>query len=51
MFSTNRIMSDYIVDLADVSAYGCDPMSFEDLRNEFEIFPVVGQDVDGLFDI
>lgn len=36
MFSSNRIMSDFIVDLADVSAYGCDPMSFEDLREEFE---------------
>ena len=40
MFSASRIMSDYIANLADVSTYGCDPMSFEDLRDEFEIFPV-----------
>lgn len=39
MFSANRIMSDFIIDLADVSTYGCDPMSFEDLREEFEILP------------
>ncbi|WP_170975743.1 hypothetical protein [Rhizobium sp. FY34] len=44
MFSANRIMSDYIVNLADVSTYGCDPMSFEDLREEFEVFAVTEAD-------
>lgn len=48
MFSTNRIMSDYIVNLADVSTYGCDPMSFEDLREEFEVFSACEDDPEGL---
>lgn len=48
MFSSNRIMSDYIVNLADVSTYGCDPMSFEDLREEFEVFPLYDDDFEWL---
>jgi len=40
MFSANRIMSDYIATLADLDTYGCDPMSIEGLRDEFEVFPV-----------
>ncbi|GEO87523.1 MULTISPECIES: hypothetical protein [Alphaproteobacteria] len=48
MFSANRIMSDYIVDIADVSTYGCDPMSFEDLREEFEVLSMLDDEFDGL---
>ena len=51
MFSTNRIMSDYIVNLADVSTYGCDPMSLEDLREEFEVFPFMHNEFDELTEI
>lgn len=49
MFSANRIMSDYIVNLADVSTYGCDPMSFEDLREEFEGLLLCDEEIEGLF--
>ena len=35
MSVSDRIMSDYIVNVADVSTYCCDPMSFEE---EFEAF-------------
>lgn len=48
MFSSNRIMSDYMVDLADVSTYGCDPVSFEELRDEFEIYMLPSDEFEGL---
>lgn len=51
MFSANRIMSDYLVDIADVSTYGCDPMSFEELREEFEVFPTRNEHVEDRFNI
>ncbi|WP_161784799.1 hypothetical protein [Rhizobium sp. YS-1r] len=51
MFNANRVMSDYIVDLADLSAYGCDPMTFEDLREEFEVFLLLGERLDQLPEI
>ncbi|MBV2184749.1 MAG: hypothetical protein KUL88_09455 [Rhizobium sp.] len=51
MFSINRIMSDFIVNLADVSTYGCDPMSFEELREEFEVFAVLRDESDGIITI
>ncbi|TCU13723.1 hypothetical protein [Rhizobium sullae] len=44
-------MSDYIANLADVGTYGCEPMSFEGLRDEFEVFPVQEDGLDGLVSI
>lgn len=40
-------MLDY---LADLDTYGCDPMSmsFEGLRDEFEVFPVLDDEFEGL---
>lgn len=51
MFNINRIMSDYITDLADVTAYGCDPMSFEGLRDQFEVFPTYDDELEMLLAI
>ncbi|WP_210161515.1 hypothetical protein, partial [Rhizobium sp. PDO1-076] len=45
--NSRLLMSDYIVDLADVSTYGCDPMSFEELREEFEGFPFQEDGLEG----
>jgi len=50
MLISNRIMSDHLATLADVRIYGCDPMSFEDLREEFEVFRLVDE-LEGLFSI
>ncbi|MCJ8519293.1 hypothetical protein ABID21_002494 [Pseudorhizobium tarimense] len=46
MFSANRIMSDYIFNIADVSTYGCDPISVGSLMEEFEVFPAYGDEFD-----
>lgn len=51
MFNANCVMSDYIVNLADIGTYGCDPMSFEDLRDEFEVFPFTNDEFDKLMGI
>ncbi|MFK3776915.1 hypothetical protein [Agrobacterium sp. NPDC089420] len=51
MFNANRIMSDYIVNLADVSSYGCHPMSFEELRDEFEVLPMHDDELEALVGI
>lgn len=48
MFNSSRIMSDYLTNLADLDTYGCDPMSIEGLREEFEVFPLYDQELDDL---
>ena len=51
MFKQNRVVSDYIANLGDVSAYGCAPMSVADLLDEFEVFPISDDGFDGLVNI
>lgn len=46
MFNSSRIMSDYLANLADLDTYGCDPMSIEGLRDEFEVFPIFDEEFD-----
>lgn len=51
MFKQNRVVSDYIANIADVSTYGCVPMSVADLLDEFEVFPIGDDGFDGLVNI
>ena len=51
MFNFSRVMSDYLTDLADLDTYGCDPMSFEGLRYEFEVFPIYDDELEGVIRI
>ncbi|CUX21772.1 MULTISPECIES: hypothetical protein [Agrobacterium] len=51
MFNANQIMSGYVINLADVSYYGCYPMSFEELRYEFEVLPMYDDELEGLLEI
>lgn len=48
MFNFKRVMSDYLVNLADLDTYGCDPMSMEGLRDEFEFYPSYEEDFEQL---
>ncbi|WP_165823726.1 hypothetical protein [Metarhizobium album] len=47
MFHSTRIMSDYLATIADLDTYGCDPMSIEGLRDEFEVFPIYEEEFEG----